>query len=133
MSHALMYQGGFERNHAELRSGSRRFLGSDGTERELPDWPVEADGARIGYMEKAGKRFVAVRVLDDVDDVVLEHPLLLDPPRHMGYGKRFSAEPTIIEDEVARVLLDDAIAHNPEQREALTAIRDRCVRAPRQR
>ena len=84
-------------------------------------------------MEKAGKRFVAVRILDDEDDVVLQHPLLLDPPRHMGYGKRFGAEPTIVEDEVARVLLDDVIAHNLEQREALTALRDRCVRGPRRR
>jgi hypothetical protein len=51
--------------------------------------------------------------------------VLLDPPRHMGYGKRFSAEPTLVGDEAMRVLLDDAIARNPAQRAELTAIRDR--------
>jgi hypothetical protein len=122
-----MYHGGFERNYPELRPGARTFRGSDGSERVLPDWPVEADGARVGYMEKAGKKFVAVRVLDDDADIVLRHELLLDPPRHMGFGKRFSAEPTVIEDETARVLLDDIIARNPEQRAELAALRDRCV------
>ena len=132
MRHVLMYHGGFERNHPELRSGARTFRGSDDSERPVA-WPPEADGVRVGYMEKPGKNFFAVRVLDAESDVVLGHEVLLDPPRHMGYGKRFSAEPTVIGDEVARVLLDDLIARNPEQRAELTAIRDRIgpARPPR--
>src|SRR5690606_21497503 len=97
----------------------------DGSERVLPEWPIEADGLRVGYMEKAGKRFVAVRVMDDEDDIVLEHELLRDPPSHMGCGKRFSPEPTIIEDDVAKRLLDDIIAKNPAQEVDLLAMRSR--------
>ena len=125
MRHGLRYHGGFERNYATLTSGTQRFQGSDGTERLLPVWPAEVDGLRVSYMEKPGKKFVAVRVEDDVADVVLRHEVLLDPSSHLGHGKRFAAEPTVIADEVACVLLDDIMAKNPEQRDALAAIRAR--------
>ena len=125
MRHGLRYHGGFERNYATLQPGAQSFLGSDGAEHTLPEWPVEVDGLRVGYMEKPGKRFVAVRVQDDEADVVLRHEVLLDPSSHLGYGKRFSAEPTVIADEVARLLLDDIIAKNPEQRDQLVAMRAR--------
>ena len=133
MSHALMYHGGFDTNHAALRPGAGSFHGSDGSERVLPAWPREASGARIGYMEKGGKKFVAVRVLDDAADIVLQHPVLLDQTRHMGYGKRFGAEPTLIESEVARVLLEDVIEANPEQRAELIALRHRVLHPDRPR
>mgnify|MGYP001563888820 CR=1 FL=1 len=125
MQHALMYHGGFEANFDRLKPGARSFLGSDGTERVIPDWPDESEGLRVSYMEKAGKRFVAVRVMDDEDDVVLQSELLLDPPYHMGYGRRFSPEPTLIEDDVARHLLDDIIERNPDQKAELLRIRAR--------
>lgn len=125
MPHALMYHGGFETNFPRLKAGATTFVGSDGSERQLPPWPIEVDGLRVGYMEKAGKRFVAVRVMDAEDDIVLEHELLLDPPSHMGYGKRFSPEPTIIADDVAKRLLDDIIAKNPAQEVDLLAMRSR--------
>jgi hypothetical protein len=125
MPHALMYHGGFESNFSRMKSGSSTFVGSDGNERPIPDWPEEADGLRIGYMEKAGKRFVAVRVMDDKDDVMLNNELLIDPPSHMGYGNRFSPEPTIIEDDAAKMLLNHIIEKNPEQGAQLKAIRDR--------
>ena len=131
MSHALMYHGGFDRNYPLLRPGAKTFHGSDGTERVLPDWPAEATGARIGYMESGGKKFVAVRVLDDEADIVLQHPILIDPARHMGYGKRFGAEPTIIEDETARALFEDVIERNPEQRAELIALRHRALHPER--
>lgn len=125
MVHALMYHGSFEANFSTLKPGTESFTGSDGSQHALGDWPSNADGLRIGYMEKAGKRFVAVRVMDDEGDVVLENELLIDAPTHMGYGKRFSAEPTIIADDVAKHLLDDIIAKNPDQRVDLMAIRGR--------
>ena len=125
MPHALMYHGAFETNFSTMKTGDTSFLGSDGSKREIPDWPAEADGLRIGYMEKAGKRFVAVRVMDDMADIMLENELLLDAPSHMGYGKRFSPEPTIIEDDPAKQLLNDIIEKNPEQRAELKAVRDR--------
>ena len=120
-----MYHGGFESNFSRMKPGAKTFVGSDGTEKIIPDWPDEADGLRVGYMEKAGKRFVAVRVLDDKSDVVLGNELLIDPPSHMGYGKRFSAEPTIIEDDAAKMLLAAIIEKNPDQASELKAIRDR--------
>jgi hypothetical protein len=120
-----MYHGSFEANFSRMKSGATSFVGSDGSEHAIQDWPDEADGLRIGYMEKAGKRFVAVRVMDDKADVMLGNELLLDPPSHMGYGKRFSHEPTIIEDDTAKQLLNDIIEKNPDQRAELKAIRDR--------
>ena len=125
MSHALMYHGSFEANFSSMKSGATSFIGSDGSEHTIPDWPDEADGLRIGYMEKAGKRFVAVRVMDDKADIMLGNELLLDAPSHLGYGKRFSPEPTIIEDDTAKQLLNDIIEKNPDQRAELKAIRDR--------
>jgi hypothetical protein len=124
MPHALMYHGAFESNFSRMKPGAKTFLGSDGVERSLQDWPEEADGLRIGYMEKAGKRFVAVRVIDDEGDVVLENELLIDPPSHMG-GKRFSPEPTVIEDDAAKQLLNDIMDKNPDQIRQLKPMRDR--------
>lgn len=120
-----MYHGGFEANFSKMKSGASHFVGSDGAERAIPEWPAEADGLRIGYMEKAGKRFVAVRVMHDNADVMLGNELLIDPPSHMGYGNRFSPEPTVIEDDTAKRLLNDIIEKNPDQRSELKAIRDR--------
>ena len=116
MSHALMYHGAFESNFSSMKSGATTFLGSDGSEHPIPDWPDEADGLRIGYMEKAGKRFVAVRVMDDKADVMLGNELLLDAPSHMGHGKRFSHEPTIIEDDVGQAVAERH--HREESRSA---------------
>ena len=78
MPHALMYHGSFESNFSRMKPGATSFLGSDSSERVIPDWPDEADGLRIGYMEKAGKRFVAVRVMDDQGDVILGNELLIE-------------------------------------------------------
>ena len=125
MPHALMYHGSFESNFSRMKPGATSFLGSDSSERVIPDWPDEADGLRIGYMEKAGKRFVAVRVMDDQGDVILGNELLIDPPSHMGYGKRFSPEPSFIDDDAAKQLLNDIMEKNPDQRAELKAIRDR--------
>ena len=125
MPHALMYHGAFESNFSRMKSGAKTFLGSDGTEHVIPDWPKEANGLRIGYMEKAGKKFVAVRVMDAKADVMLENELVITPAAHMGYGKRFSAQPTIIDDEPAQQLLKDIAKKNPNQRAELKAIRDR--------
>ena len=128
MEHGLMYHGGFERNFRQLRAGTASCIGSDGREHALPAWPEEVDGLRFGYMERAGKKFVAVRVMDDDTDLVLQNPMLIDPSKHMGSGKRFSAEATVIGDEMARALLRDIIAVNPMQKRELTAIAERCFR-----
>ena len=74
-------------------------------------------------MEKAGKKFAAVRVRRGSEDVVLHHELLLDPARHMGHGHRFAPEPTMVEDEAMSTLLADIMAKNPDQRNELASIR----------
>lgn len=127
MRHALMYHGGLERNFPSLAAGAHTFVSGDGTEHPLPAWPPEVDGLRIGYMEMTGKHFSAVRVQYGDTDLVLRHAVLLDPSRHLGYGKRFSPEATVIDDELAQVLLDDILKRNPEQRAELEALRARVL------
>jgi hypothetical protein len=120
-----MYHGSFEYNFSRMKPGATSFLGSDGSVRMIPEWPDEADGLRVVYMEKEGKRFVAVRVMVDQSDVMLGNELLLHPASHMGHGKRFSPEPTVIDDDAAKQLLHDIMEKNPDQRAELRAIRDR--------
>ena len=123
MRHCLIYNGGFERNFPKLSTGATTFEGTDGTAHPIPDAPSDVDGVRVYYMEKAGKKFAAVRVKNDKQDVVLQHELLLDPARHMGHGHRFAPEPTVVDDEAMATLLNDIMAKNPDQRNELAAIR----------
>jgi len=124
MQHGLMYGGGFETNFPLLKPGATEFVGSDGANHAHVPWPREVDGLRIWYMEKPGKHFVAVRVQGGGKDLVLPNPLLLEPGKHMGHGKRFSAEPTLVDDEIALVILGDVLARNPRLRDDLKAVRD---------
>jgi hypothetical protein len=123
MRHCLIYHGGFERNFSNLKAGATTFEGTDGSEHRLADVPPEVNGVRVSYMEKSGKKFAAVRVQQGQNDVVLKNELLLDPARHMGHGKRFSPEPTVLDDEMMGTLLGDIMAKNPEQRNELAKIR----------
>jgi hypothetical protein len=124
MKHALMYQGSYEDNYPVLRPGAQTFRGTDGSERELPEWPDDVDGVRVGYMEKSGKRFVGVRLQFEEHDVVLQTPVVLDPIRHLG-SRRFSPEPTVITDDLASALLDDVIECNKEQTDELARLINR--------
>ena len=110
MRHALMYIGGFERNFPTLTSSTATFTGTDGKEHPYMAWPASADGLRIGYMEKHGKKFVAVRVADDTSDVVVKNELAMVPGEHFGFGTRLSGEPTLVEDDNAILKLVEDIA-----------------------
>lgn len=123
MRHALIYHGGFERNFPNLKPGATIFVGTDGAEHPLPQVPADVDGVRVWYMEKAGKKFAAVRAQQGKNDVVLAHEVLIDPARHMGYGNRFAPEATVVESEVMGTLLGDIMAKNPDQRNELAKIR----------
>jgi len=114
MHHGYMYQGAFEQNYPSLSPGATVYRTNDGAEVAIPPWPADVDGIRVGYMEKRGKRFCAVRLQFDEYDIVLRNPVILDPLRHMG-NRRFSASPTIVSDDFASALLDDAIERNPDQ------------------
>ena len=124
MLHALMYQGAYERNYPTLAPGTSTYVSTDGSVRPLRPWPPEVDGVRIGYMERAGKKFFAVRLQFEEHDIVLQSPLPIDPIRHMG-SRRFSAAPTVLPDDCASDLLDDVIAANPDQNTELALLLNR--------
>jgi hypothetical protein len=114
MIHAYMYHGGFERNQPSLQPGATKYQTRTGSTVPIPEWPADVNGLRVGYMERRGKKFYAVRVQFEDHDIVLQQPVVIDPMRHMG-NRRFSAEPTIVDDDCASALLDDMIERNPAQ------------------
>ena len=118
MRHALMYIGGFERNFPNLTSSTASFTGTDGKDHGYAPWPPSADGLHIGYMEKHGKKFVAVRIADGTGDVVLKNELVMVPGEHFGFGTRLSGEPTLVEDDNAILkLLEDAAKKNADHKD----------------
>ena len=126
MRHALMYVGGFERNFSTLTPTTGAFEGSDGQSHPYAPWPSSVDGLRVAYMEKAGKKFVAVRVADGLNDVVLENEVVLVPGDHFGFGVRLSAEPTLVTDDAAMLkLLEDITKKNVAVSEPLLLMRAR--------
>jgi hypothetical protein len=126
MRHALMYVGGFERNFPTLTPSADAFEGSDGRRHPYAPWPSSADGLRVSYMEKAGKKFVAVRVADGTSDVVLANAMVMTPGEHFGFGVRLSAEPTLVEDDGAILkMLEDIIKKNADSSGELLQIRTR--------
>ena len=125
-----MYHGGFERNFPKLKPGATTFEGTDGSAHQIPAWPAGADGVCIGYMEKAGKKFMAVRVVHGSTDVVLPDALVIDASRHMGHGKRFGAAPTLVDDDgIMITLLEDIMKKNPGTANALLSVRQK-LKAP---
>jgi hypothetical protein len=128
MRHAFLYHGGLERNHPKLAPGATTFEGTDGKPHDLA-WPKGAY-LRFGYMEKAGKKFCVVRVMDNEADVVLRNELVIEPGRHTGFGVRLGPEPTLVEDDgVIMTLLEDLIKRNSEDPGALPAVRERFKKA----
>jgi hypothetical protein len=119
-----MYNGAFEKNYSALRPGMTTYTSTEGDVRPLREWPEKIDGIRVGYMEKAGKKFYAVRVQYDDHDVVLENPVHIDPMRHMG-NRRFAADPTLVSDDEASALLDDIIRDNPDKQPELAMMINR--------
>ena len=128
MQHAIRFEGGFERNFHTLSAGGSEYEGDDGVRHQPAPWPADADGVCFGFMEQRGKRFLAVRLHYGDEEVLLQHPVRLDPARHLG-GRRFSARSIPLGDESAGALLADIIDLNPEQRPALTGLRDQIRRA----
>jgi hypothetical protein len=121
-----MYIGNFEKNFPNLTNATTSFVGSDGGMHPYHPWPSSANGLRIGYMEKTGKKFVAVRVADDTSDVVLQNALVMVPGEHFGFGTRLSSEPTLVEDNIAILkLLEDILKKNVDHSSELLQIRTR--------
>lgn len=126
MRHALMYVGAFERNFPNLTTASSSFQGSDGAMHAYPAWPSSANGLLISYMEKSGKKFVAVRVADGISDVVLRNEMVMVPGEHFSFGTKLSGEPTNVEDNIAMMkMLEDIIKKNIDDSTELLEIRAR--------
>jgi hypothetical protein len=129
MRHALMYVGGFERNFPNLSTASTSFTGTDGKDHPYAPWPSSADGLRVSYMEKHGKKFVAVRVADGKSDVALKNEMVMIPGEHFGFGTRLSGEPTLVEDDNAMLkMLEDITKKNADHKDVsneLLNIRER--------
>ena len=135
-----MYVGGFERNFPKLTTSTTSFEGTDGQTHPYHPWPSSADGLRVSYMEKHGKKFVAVRVADAKSDVVLKNEMVMVPGEHFGFGTRLSSEPTLVEDDVAMLkMLEDIIKKNRDVSDELLNIRARfkaanaAAKAPRRK
>jgi hypothetical protein len=125
-----MYNGAFELNYSGLTSKTSTYKSTDGDELPLPSWPEKIDGVRVGYMEKSGKKFYAVRIQYGDHDIVLENPVYIDPLRHMN-NQRFSADPTVVTDDEASALLDDVIRDNPDKQAELAQMINRINQARR--
>jgi hypothetical protein len=126
MNHCFMYHGGYERNFPKMKPGVSSFEGTDGAVHQIPAWPAGADGVCVGYMEKAGKKFMAVRVVHGSTEVILADGLAIDAARHMGHGKRFGAAPTLVDDDGLMItLLEDIMKKNPGTSNALMPIRQK--------
>ena len=124
MRHALVYHGAYELNYDRLERGTTTYTATDGSSRPLERVPDAIDGVVVGYMERTGKKFAAVRVRFEDHDLVLRTPIVLEPMRHMG-NRRFSPRPVVIQDDVASALLDDIIAANPDQQTELALMLNR--------
>ena len=121
MRHGYMYNGAYELNYTALTPNKSTYKTTEGEDRPLPAWPDKIDGVRIGYMEKSGKKFFAVRIQYGAHDIVLENPVYVDPMRHMN-NRRFSADPSVITDDEASAMLDDMIRDNPDKQPELAEL-----------
>jgi hypothetical protein len=123
MRHAIRYEGGFERNFSTLSPGAADYDGDDDQRHPMEAWPAEADGLRFGFMERQGKRFIAVRVQHGASDIVLSHGVVIDAPRHLD-GRRLGPEPLLIGNGPASALLADIMDANHDRFADLAAVRD---------
>ena len=103
--------------------GPPTLQADEGGRHPMPTWPADVNGVRFGFMERRGKRFVAVRAQYGDADVVLANVVPIDTSRHLN-GRRVSAEAITLSDGSAGALLGDMIEANPAQRPALVAVRE---------
>lgn len=123
MLHGVMRQGGYDSNVRSLAPGGTTYF--DGTATvPLPEWPPEIDGIRFGALERR-QRLLVCRVAYADLDVILHQPLVLDPLRHLGGAPRPGPLVAMLDDEHAEVLLDDVLAANPGQTNAVALVVNR--------
>jgi len=121
MNHTLVYYGWYDHAVRHLHPEQDRYWRKD-DDRSAPashlvELPPKAkfDGFWFGFLEKAGKEYVYVRV----DGVVLPQPVLHIPGRH-GVQAPGPSFPNL-NDDVAAAILADMIVENPSCRDSLVA------------
>lgn len=123
MLHGVMRQGSYDANIGSLATGATTFL-DGGATLPLPEWPAEVDGIRFGALERR-RRLVVCRLGFADLDVILRQPLVLDPIRHLGGTSRRGTAVALLDDEHAERLLDDILAANPGQTNAVALVVNR--------
>lgn len=123
MLHGVMRQGAYDANIRSLVPGATTFVDGTGTV-PLPVWPQEVDGIRFGALERR-RRLLVCRVGFADLDVILHQPLILDPIRHLGAASRSSELVAMLDDQYAELLLDDILAANPGQTNAIALVVNR--------
>lgn len=123
MLHGLMVQGTYDANARRLAAGQRTYVDA-GVEHELPPWPESVDGIRFGLLERRARLLVVRACFDDLD-VILHNPVILDAVRHLGGGRRPGPEVSCIGDELAERVLDDILAANGGQTNAIALLVNR--------
>lgn len=123
MLHGMMYQGSYDANVRVLAPGRETFV-EGGAERALPPWPAAVDGIRFGALERRG-RLLILRVAYADLDVILHQPVVLDPARHLGGGRPPGPEIAPLSDDLAETVLDDVLAVNPDQTNAIALVVNR--------
>jgi hypothetical protein len=124
MLHGVMRQGSYDANIRSLAPGGTTYVDGAATV-PLPEWPPEVDGIRFGALERRRRLLVCRLGFADLD-VVLHQPLVLDPIRHLGGGgSRAGERVAVLDDEHAEVLLDDVLAANPGQTNAIALVVNR--------
>lgn len=122
MRHGFQYLGWFDRSFQKLRPGVTTYWRKDGSSGLVDDAPDDLDGIYFGFMQ-AADGYLAVRVLYDSYDVVVNDPVHIDEPRHSD-GRSFGPQMTTCGDRSAKNLLVDLIAKNPGQADDLLSVAD---------
>ena len=119
----MIRQGTYDANIRSLVAGATTY--SDGTTAvPMAPWPPDVDGIRFGALERR-RRLLVCRVGFADLDVVLHQPLILDPIRHLGGASRPGEVVALLDDRHAEALLDDVLAANPGQTNAIALVVNR--------
>lgn len=123
MLHGLMRQGGYDANVRSLAPGATTYVEGSAIV-ALPAWPPEVDGIRFGALERRRRLLVCRLGFADLD-LILHQPLVLDPIRHLAGASRPGEPVALLDDEHAERLLDDVLAANPGQTNAVALVVNR--------
>ena len=122
MLHGVMRQGGQDGSSRSMLTGGRTQ--GEGADEALPPWPAAVNGIRFVALERR-RRLLIVRVGFADQEVTLQQPVVLDPVRHLNGGQRPGEPVALLTDDLAERVLDDVLAANPAQTNAIALVVNR--------